>query len=105
MSSFKILFSNYKELKHGSVSMANEKLCHVAGLGDVSLNFYFGYVLTLKNVRHVHDLCHNLISCAALEDDCLHGKWGNGVMKILKESFGIFKAVKKKNLYVCYAEF
>lgn len=78
------LFSNYKEVKHESASMENEKLCPVAGLGDLYLKFDSDYVLTLKNVRHVPDLCHNLISFAVLEDEDLHGKWENGVMKILK---------------------
>ncbi|KAL0443794.1 UNVERIFIED_CONTAM: Retrovirus-related Pol polyprotein from transposon TNT 1-94 [Sesamum latifolium] len=51
--------------------MANEKLCGIKGLGDVCVTFDNGYKLTLKNVRHVPDLCHNLMSCSALEEEGL----------------------------------
>ncbi|KAL2232097.1 UNVERIFIED_CONTAM: Retrovirus-related Pol polyprotein from transposon TNT 1-94 [Sesamum indicum] len=71
------------------------------GLGDVSSNFKEGYRLTLKNVRYVPDLSHNLISCAALEEDGLEGRWGKGLMKIMKGSLIVFKAEKKWNLYLC----
>ncbi|KAL0415841.1 UNVERIFIED_CONTAM: Retrovirus-related Pol polyprotein from transposon TNT 1-94 [Sesamum latifolium] len=54
--------------------MANEKLGDVHGYGDVCLSFENGFKLTLKNVRHVPDICHNLMSCAALEEDGLEGK-------------------------------
>ena len=104
VSPFRNMFSNYKEVKHGYVSLANEKKCDVLGIGDICLKFASGYVFTLKNVRHVPDLCHNLLSCAALEDEGLEGKWRNGVMKILRNSLVLFKAEKKYNLYVCRAE-
>ncbi|KAK6153634.1 hypothetical protein DH2020_013273 [Rehmannia glutinosa] len=77
--------------------MANEKKCEVLGIGDICLKFESGYTYTLKNVRHVPDLCNNLISCAALENDELEGRFGNGVMKILKGSLVIFKVVKRNN--------
>lgn len=74
MSSVRNLFSNYREVSHGYVSMANEKQCQIVGIGDVCLKFVSGYVLTLKDVRHVPDLCNNQISCAALEDDGFQGR-------------------------------
>ncbi|KZV30316.1 hypothetical protein F511_28209 [Dorcoceras hygrometricum] len=46
---------------------------------------------------------HYTISCAALEDEGLEGRWGNGCMKIIKGSLVLFKAVKLNNLYVCHA--
>ncbi|KAL2237908.1 UNVERIFIED_CONTAM: hypothetical protein Sindi_0982500 [Sesamum indicum] len=76
MSPVKKIFSNFRYEKSGFVSMANEKKCEILGLGDVSLNFKECYRLTLKNVRYVPDLSHNLISCAALEEDGLEGRWG-----------------------------
>ncbi|KAL0365526.1 UNVERIFIED_CONTAM: Retrovirus-related Pol polyprotein from transposon TNT 1-94 [Sesamum angustifolium] len=51
------------------------------GLGDVCLTFSDGYKLTLRNVRYVPDLNHNLMSCAALEEEGLEGRWGKGIMK------------------------
>ncbi|KAL0415516.1 UNVERIFIED_CONTAM: Retrovirus-related Pol polyprotein from transposon TNT 1-94 [Sesamum latifolium] len=71
MSPYKEIFSNYKTDDFGFVAMANEKLCGIKGLGDVCVTFDNGYKLTLKNVRHVPDLCHNLMSCSALEEEGL----------------------------------
>ncbi|KAL0430143.1 UNVERIFIED_CONTAM: Retrovirus-related Pol polyprotein from transposon TNT 1-94 [Sesamum radiatum] len=105
MTPFKEILTNYKSGKFGSVSMANEKLCDVHGYGDVCLNFENGFKITLKNVRYVPDLCHNLISCAALEEDRLEGRWGKGIMKIMKGSLTVFKAEKRRNLYFCHAKY
>ncbi|KAL0417179.1 UNVERIFIED_CONTAM: Retrovirus-related Pol polyprotein from transposon TNT 1-94 [Sesamum latifolium] len=85
MSPYKEIFSNYKTDNFGFVAMANEKLCGIKGLGDVCMTFDNGYKLTLKNVRHVPDLCHNLMSCSALEEEGLEGRWGKGIMKIMKD--------------------
>ncbi|KAL0439031.1 UNVERIFIED_CONTAM: Retrovirus-related Pol polyprotein from transposon TNT 1-94 [Sesamum latifolium] len=93
--------SNYRSENSGSVSMANEKLCDLHGLGDVCMIFENGFKLTLKNIRHVPDLAHNLISCSALEEEGLEGKWGKGIMKIMKGSLTVFKAERRRNLYVC----
>ncbi|KAL0407098.1 UNVERIFIED_CONTAM: cytochrome [Sesamum latifolium] len=85
MSPYKEIFSNYKTDNFGFVAMANEKLCGIKGLGDVCVTFDNGYKLTLKNIRHVPDLCHNLMSCSALEEEGLEGRWGKGIMKIMKD--------------------
>ncbi|KAL0435944.1 UNVERIFIED_CONTAM: Retrovirus-related Pol polyprotein from transposon TNT 1-94 [Sesamum radiatum] len=85
--------------------MANEKLCDIHGLGDVCMIFENGFQLTLKNVRHVPDLAHNLMSCSALEEEGLEGKWGKGIMKISKGSLTMFKAERKRNLYVCTVKY
>ncbi|KAL0367537.1 UNVERIFIED_CONTAM: Retrovirus-related Pol polyprotein from transposon TNT 1-94 [Sesamum radiatum] len=105
MTPFREILTNYKSEKLGSVSMANEKLCYVNGYGDVCLNFENGFKLTLKNVHHGPDLCHNLMSCAALEEDGLEGRWGKGIMKTMKGSLTVFKAEKQRNLYFCYAKY
>ncbi|KAL0308909.1 UNVERIFIED_CONTAM: Retrovirus-related Pol polyprotein from transposon TNT 1-94, partial [Sesamum radiatum] len=81
--------------------MANEKRCEIQGLGDIFLTFKDGYKLTLKNVRYVPDLNHNLMSCAALEEEGLEGRWGKGITKIMKGSLTVFKANRRRNLYVC----
>lgn len=62
MTPHKSHFSNYSSLKNSYVSMADNVKREVAGIGDVCLNIC-GYELLLKNVRHVPDLSHNLISC------------------------------------------
>ncbi|KAL0322590.1 UNVERIFIED_CONTAM: Retrovirus-related Pol polyprotein from transposon TNT 1-94 [Sesamum angustifolium] len=76
MTPFKEILSNYRSENFGSVSLANEKICDVHGLGDACLIFDNGFKLILKNVRYVPDLAHNLISCSALEEEELEGKWG-----------------------------
>lgn len=68
------------------------------------LKFDSGSIVNLKNIRHVPDLSYNLLSCASLENEGFEGKWGKGVMKIMKGSIVVFKAEKKNNLYVCKAE-
>ncbi|KAL0296165.1 UNVERIFIED_CONTAM: Retrovirus-related Pol polyprotein from transposon TNT 1-94 [Sesamum radiatum] len=71
MTPFREILSNYRSEKFGSVSLANEKICDVHGLGDACLIFDNGFKLILKNVRYVPDLAHNLISCSALEEEGL----------------------------------
>ncbi|KAL0433148.1 UNVERIFIED_CONTAM: Retrovirus-related Pol polyprotein from transposon TNT 1-94 [Sesamum latifolium] len=104
ISPFKEIFSNYKTDNLGFVAMANEKLCGIKGLGDVCVTFENGYKLTLKNVRNVPDLCQNLMSCSALEEEGLEGRWGKGIIK-MKGSLNVFKAERKRNLYMCSVKF
>lgn len=40
---FRDLFSNYRDVGHGFVSMANSENCNVIGIGDVCLKFASGY--------------------------------------------------------------
>ena len=81
--------------------MADDKKCEILGIGTVCLKFENGYVLSLKDVRYVPDLCYNLMSCTALENEGMGGRWGEGCMKICKGSMCLFKANKKCGLYVC----
>ncbi|KAL0358834.1 UNVERIFIED_CONTAM: Retrovirus-related Pol polyprotein from transposon TNT 1-94 [Sesamum angustifolium] len=82
--------------------MANQKRCDIQGLGDVCLTFSDGYKLTLRNVRYVPDLNHNLMSCAALKEEGLEGRWGKGIMKIMKGSLTVFKADRRE---ICIIKF
>ncbi|KAL0322223.1 UNVERIFIED_CONTAM: Retrovirus-related Pol polyprotein from transposon TNT 1-94 [Sesamum calycinum] len=99
------IFTTFESGKFGFVSMANKKRCEIQGLGDVCLTFKDGYKLTLKNVRYVPDLNHNLMSCAALEEEDLEGRWGKDIMKIMKGSLTVFKADRRRNLYVCSVDY
>ncbi|KAK4404512.1 Retrovirus-related Pol polyprotein from transposon TNT 1-94 [Sesamum angolense] len=85
--------------------MANKKRCDIQGLGGVCLTFSDGYKLTLRNVRYVPDLNHNLMSCAALEEEGLEGRCGKGIMKIMKGSLTVFKAERRRNLYMCTVDY
>ena len=86
------MFSNYVEVSGKHVFLADDKKCNVDGIGDVILKFEIGFNITLKHVKHVPDLTYNLMSCSALEDEGLEGRWGKGVMKILKGSLVVFKS-------------
>ena len=101
ISPFKDLFTELTPVTNGFVSMTNNKQCRIEGIGQVCLKFDSGATHTLKNVKYVPSLYYNLLSCSALESEGLEGRWGNGVMKILKGSLCMFKAVRKNNLYVC----
>ncbi|KAL0361358.1 UNVERIFIED_CONTAM: hypothetical protein Sradi_3820300 [Sesamum radiatum] len=90
MTPYRDILSNYKSENLGSVSMANEKRCDVLGVGDECMIFENGFKFTLKNVKHVPDLAHNLMSCSALEEEGLEGRWGKGIIKIMKGSLNVF---------------
>ncbi|CAH9095979.1 unnamed protein product [Cuscuta epithymum] len=104
MTPFRNMFTSYSTCESGHVSLADNKKCKVHGMGDISLKFENGTVFKLKNVRHVPDLRHNLLSVSAFEECGLEGKWGNGCMKILKNSLVLFKALKENSLYVVHAK-
>ncbi|KAL0316746.1 UNVERIFIED_CONTAM: Retrovirus-related Pol polyprotein from transposon TNT 1-94 [Sesamum radiatum] len=101
LSPFKEIFTNFESGNFDFVSMANEKRCEIQDLGDICLTFKDGYKLTLKNVKYVPDLNHNLIPCAVLEEEGLEGRWGKGIMEIMKGFLTVFKADRKRNMYVC----
>ncbi|KAL2243544.1 UNVERIFIED_CONTAM: Retrovirus-related Pol polyprotein from transposon TNT 1-94 [Sesamum indicum] len=46
-----------------------------------------------------------LCDVLGFEEEGLEGKWGKGVMKISKGSLTIFKAEKKRNLYLCTVKY
>ncbi|KAL0430514.1 UNVERIFIED_CONTAM: Retrovirus-related Pol polyprotein from transposon TNT 1-94 [Sesamum radiatum] len=101
MTPYRDIMSNYRTENVGYVSMANEKRCDVLSVGDVCMIFENGFKFTLKNVNHIPGLTHNLMSCSALEEEGLEGRRGKGIMKIMKGSLNVFKAERKKNLYIC----
>ncbi|KAL0321780.1 UNVERIFIED_CONTAM: Retrovirus-related Pol polyprotein from transposon TNT 1-94 [Sesamum calycinum] len=105
MTPFREILTNYKSEKLGSVSMANEKYVMFMAMVMCVLIFENGFKLTLKNVRHVPDLAHNLISCSALEEEGLEGKWGKGVMEIMRDLLLFLKAERKRNLYICSVKY
>ena len=74
MSPFKEVFSELKPVTKTFVSMADDKKCEILGIGTVCLKFENGYVLNLKDVRYVPDLCYNLMSCTALENEGMGAK-------------------------------
>ena len=48
--------------------MGNDGSAKAIGMGDVRLETSYGNVLFLKNVKHIPDICMNLISTRKLDD-------------------------------------
>lgn len=69
--------------------MENDDLCKINSIGDIILETNTSCRLILKNVRHVHDICLNLIWAGKLVDKSYVSKFGNGKWKLFKGSLAI----------------
>ena len=85
-------FSSYRAGDHGVVKMGNEGACRIVGIGDVCLTTSTGHKLLLKDVRHVSEVCLNLISAGRLDDEGYTGSIQSGVMKFSKGSMIVARA-------------
>ena len=63
----KELFTTYKVENFGTVKMGNTSYSKIVGIGDVCIKTNVGFTVMLKNVRHVPDLCFNLISTPVMD--------------------------------------
>ena len=59
-------FKTYHQVREGQISVANDDLCNIAGVGSMELAVS-DEKFELHNVRHVPDLGYNLISKGYLE--------------------------------------
>ena len=73
------------------------------GIGDICLETSVGCKLLLKYVRHVLDICLNLISTGKLNDDGYTNQFGEGKWKLTKSSLVLAKGKKMNTLYVIEA--
>ena len=76
----KELFTSYKAGNFGRVKMGNDSYADIMGIGDIFVRANIGYTLILKDVRHVPNICLNLISTHVLDKEGYgnyfrHGKW------------------------------
>ncbi|BBN67288.1 hypothetical protein Prudu_35S000400, partial [Prunus dulcis] len=62
----KRFFKNYQNSSGGSVTLGNDTVAQVRGIGEVELKMTSGKTLTLKDVRHVPAVRRNLISGSSL---------------------------------------
>ncbi|BBH07178.1 transposable element gene [Prunus dulcis] len=62
----KRFFKNYQNSSGGSVTLGNDTVAQVRGIGEVELKMTSGKTLTLKDVRHVPEVRRNLISGSSL---------------------------------------
>lgn len=86
-------------MKRMRVLLGNNKACKIKGEGTVRIRMYDGVDRILKNVRYVHELKRNLVSLGTLDSGGYTFKSENGVMKVMKGSLLVMKAVIKNSLY------
>uniref|UniRef100_A0A2N9GXF9 CCHC-type domain-containing protein n=1 Tax=Fagus sylvatica TaxID=28930 RepID=A0A2N9GXF9_FAGSY len=80
----KELFTMYKAGDFSTVKMGNTSYSKIVGIGDVCIKTNVGYTVILKNVRHVPDLCFNLISTPVMDRAGYCNHLGNGRWKLAK---------------------
>jgi len=109
VSSHEDFFSNYKKGDYGTMKMGNHVTSKIVGIGDIVLLIDTGNKLELKEVRHVLEMCLNLISRGKLDDVGFISHFGTGKWKLAKGNFVISRGSKEGSLYImqgriCYAE-
>ncbi|GLU00723.1 hypothetical protein SLE2022_180690 [Rubroshorea leprosula] len=92
-------FSTYKAGDFGTIKMGNKSVSHIMGVGDICVQTNVGCTLTLKNVRHVPDMCMNLLSAKALDEEGYAHYYGNGNWKLTKGSMVVAKGRACCSLY------
>jgi hypothetical protein len=80
----KELFTTYKAKDFGTVKMGNTSYSKIVRIGDVCIKTNVGFTVMLKNVRHVPDLCFNLISTPVMDRAGYCNHLGNGRWKLAK---------------------
>ena len=60
------LFKSYQKSSGGSVTLGNDSVAQVLGIGDIELKMTSGKTLILKGVRHVPEVRRNLVSGSSL---------------------------------------
>ena len=73
----KKLFTTYKTRNFGTVKMANTSFSKIVGIGNLCIKTNVGFTVMLKNVRHVPDLCFNLISTPVMDRTGYYNHLGN----------------------------
>ncbi|GKV32108.1 hypothetical protein SLEP1_g40737 [Rubroshorea leprosula] len=92
-------FSTYKARDFGTITMGNQSVSHIMGVGDICVQTNVGCTLTLKNVRHVPDMRMNLLSAKALDEEGYAHYFRNGNWKLTKGSMVVAKGRACCSLY------
>jgi len=71
--------------------MGNNNVADIVGIGDICIQTNVGCTVILKNVRHIPDLCLNLISMSALDKEGYKHQLGEGIWKLSKGSLLVAK--------------
>ena len=84
--------------------MGNNGVSKIVGIGDICLDTSIGNKLVLKDVRHVPDICLNLISIGRLDDRGFTNSSGESKWKHTKGSLIVTRGKKQNTLYVMEAK-
>ena len=68
------------------VKMGNKGFSKIVGIGDICIQTSLGRTLTLKDMRHIPNLCLNLISMYMLDNDGYNHFISSGNWKLTKGS-------------------
>ncbi|KAG8369441.1 hypothetical protein BUALT_Bualt14G0014000 [Buddleja alternifolia] len=98
------MFTSYTSGNFGRVRMANHGVTEVIGMGNINLETDTGCRLILRDVRHIPDIRHNIISTGKLDDDGYVSNFGEGKWKLTKGSLITAKGKKKNSLYLMQAK-
>lgn len=81
-TSHKELFSSYNIGDFGTIRMGNSSYSKIVDIVDISIQTNVGHKLVLKDVRHVPNLCLNLISRSSLDRQRYTSTFRNGSWKL-----------------------
>ena len=84
----------YVNSDYGHVRMKNERALKIVGIEDICLETSVGCKLSLKDIRHLLDICLDLISIGKLDDDGYTNQFGEGKWKFTKGSLMLTKGGK-----------
>lgn len=99
VTSRKEFFSSYTQGDFGTLSMGNETVSRVAGVGTICLETSIGTKLVLNNVKHAPDVRLHLISVGVLDDEGYVSTNGAGKWKLTKGSMIVARGEKRRGLY------
>lgn len=87
-----------------TVKMRNEGESKIIGIGDIVLILSLGYMLMLKNIRHVPNICFNLLPIGVLDDEGYYNVFGENKWKLTKKSLVAARGIKKRSFYFMQAK-
>ena len=97
-------FSTYKARDYDTVKMGNKSVSHITRIGDIYIQTSMGCTLTLKDVRHIPNLCLNLIYVYMLDKDGYNHFISSGNWKLTKGSLVVARGILYFLLYKTQAK-
>ena len=87
-------FNTYEEVDGGVVSMANNNVYKVKGVGTIQIQLHDRVVRTFEGIRYVPQLGKNLISLLVLDNEGYTYQGGGGVLRVTKGAMTVMKGVR-----------